>query len=330
MHSIGIIGFGKMGQIRKNIIDSIPDYSVKWVCDTMPPKESNFKFTKDPNVIFNDDEVDIIFVCTPNYLTKDFVVKGLDSKKHVFCEKPPGISSAQVMEIIEAEKRNPECKFMIGFNHRWHQSIVEAKRLVDSGKFGEILWMRGRYGKSVDQNFFNGWRAKRAYAGGGILMDQGIHMLDLFLMFCCDFEDVKAVCSDLYWHLDIEDNVFAILRNSKGQVASLHSTMTQWRHLFSFEIFMEQGYIVINGLITSSQTYGKEELSIAENRTTPPQATWTKEEKITFSIDNSFQDEVKVFIQCIDSNSPITTGGSEDAMKVMRLVERIYDSDGCQ
>ncbi|MCL0036160.1 Gfo/Idh/MocA family oxidoreductase [Dehalococcoidia bacterium] len=323
MHNIAIIGLGKMGRIRKNIIASMPNCSLKWVCD-VEPQEGNFKFTKDPDVIFNDDDVDIVFVCTPNYLNKDFVIRGLDSKKHVFCEKPAGISSAQVLEIIDAEKRNPECKVMIGFNHRRHQSVLEAKRLVDSGKFGEILWVRGRYGKSVDKDFLKTWRAKRAYAGGGILMDQGIHMLDLFLMFCGDFEEVKAVCSDLYWHLDIEDNVFAILRNSRGQVASLHSTMTQWRHLFSFELFMERGYIVINGLITPSGTYGKEELSVAENRTSPPQAVWTEERRITFSIDNSFEDEVRAFIECIDGKSPITTGNSEDALKVMRLVERIY------
>jgi predicted dehydrogenase len=149
-------------------------------------------------------------------------------------------------------------------------------------------------------------------------------MLDLFLYFCGDFEEVKAVCSDLYWHLDIEDNVFAILKNSRGQVASLHSTMTQWRHLFSFEIFLERGYIVINGLITPSGTYGKEELSIAENRTSPPQAVWTEEKHVTFSIDTSFREEVEEFIQCIDSNSPIISGTSEDALKVIRLIERIY------
>lgn len=325
MHSVAIIGLGKMGKIRKNIIDSIPECLLKWVCDKEPVK-GDFKFTKEPDVIFNDDNIDIVFVCTPNYLNKDFVVRGLDSKKHVFCEKPPGISSGQILEIIDAEKRNPECRLMIGFNHRRHRSVLEAKRLVDSGKFGKILWMRGRYGKSVDKDFFNTWRAKRAYAGGGILMDQGIHMLDLFLMFCGDFEEVKAVCSDLYWHLDIEDNVFAILENSKGQVASVHSTMTQWRHLFSFEVFMERGYIVINGLLTPSQTYGKEELSVAENRTMPPQAVWTEESRITFSVDNSFEEEIKAFIQCIDSKSPITTGNSEDALKVMRLVEKIYAS----
>jgi len=325
MHEIGIIGLGKIGKIRKDIVDSIPNCSVKWVCDSVP-KEGNFRFTKEPDVIFNDDEVDSVFVCTPNYLNKDFVVRGLDSKKHVFCEKPAGISVAQVLEITDAEKRNPGCKLMIGLNHRQHQSVLEAKRLVDSGKFGKILWMRGRYGKSVDKNFFNSWRAKRAYAGGGILMDQGIHMLDLFLVFCGDFEEVKAICSNLYWHLDIEDNVFAILRNSRGQVASLHSTMTQWRHLFSFEMFMEHGYIVINGLITPSGTYGKEQMSIAENRTEAPRAVWTEETRLAFSVDKSFEKEVGEFIQCIDSKSPITSGNSEDALKVMRLIEKIYAS----
>ena len=100
--------------------------------------------------------------------------------------------------------------------------------------------------------------------------------------------------------------------------------MTQWRHLFSFEIFLERGYIVINGLITPSGTYGKEELSIAENRTSPPQAVWTEERRVTFSVDTSFQEEVEEFIQCINSNSPIISGNSEDALKVIRLIEKIY------
>jgi predicted dehydrogenase len=288
------------------------------------PQEGNFKFTEDPNVILNDEEVDIVFVCTPNYLNKDFVVSGLNSKKHVFCEKPLGISTAEISEIMDAEKRNPQCKLAVGFNHRRHPAVKLAKENIDSGQFGEILWMRGRYGKSYGPDFFRTWRAQKQYAGGGILMDQGIHMLDLYLHFCGDFEEVKAVCSDLYWHLDIEDNVFAILTNSKGQVASIHSTMTQWRHLFSLEIFLELGCIIINGLITPSGTYGKEELSIAENRTSAPQAAWTEERRVIFSVDTSFQDEVEEFIKCIDSNSPITSGNSADSLKVMRLIEKIY------
>jgi predicted dehydrogenase len=252
------------------------------------------------------------------------VVKGLESRKHVFCEKPLGVSTAEISEIMAVEKRNPAYKLAVGFNHRKHPAVKLAKENVDSGQFGEILWMRGRYGKSYGPDFFHTWRAKKQFAGGGILMDQGIHMLDLFLTFCGDFEEVKATCSDLYWHLDIEDNVFAILRNSKGQVASLHSTMTQWRHLFSLEIFLEHGCIIINGLVTPSGTYGKEEVSIAENRTSPPQAVWTDERRVTFSVDTSFQEEIRDFIQCIDSDSPIMSGNSTDSLRVIKLIERIY------
>jgi len=322
-HTAAIIGFGKMGKIRKEAIEALPDCSLKWVCDVVP-QEGNFRFTEDPEVVFADEEVDMVFISTPNYLNKDLVIRGLDSKKHVFCEKPIGISTAEINEIIAAEGRNPGYKLMVGFNHRRHPAVRVAKEKVDSGEFGEILWLRGRYGKSYGPDFFRTWRAQKQYAGGGILMDQGIHMLDLFLTFCGDFEDVKAVCSDLYWHLDIEDNVFAILRNAKGQVASIHSTMTQWRHLFSFEIFLERGCIIINGLVTPSGTYGKEELSIAENRTSPPQAVWTEETRLTFSIDDSFREEVKEFVRCIDSDSPITSGNSTDSLKVMQLIEKIY------
>jgi predicted dehydrogenase len=324
MHKVAIIGLGKMGKTRKTILESMPNCRLKWVCDIVPLVKGDFKFTADSEIIFADSDVDIVFVCTPNYLNKGFIVRGLDSGKNVFCEKPPGVSTSEVLEIIDAEKRNPQCKLMIGFNHRRHQSVLEAKRLVESGKLGKILWIRGRYGKSVDKDFFNTWRAKKAYAGGGILMDQGIHMLDLFLMFCGDFEEVQAFCSDLYWHLDIEDNVFAIFRNSKGQFASLHSTMTQWRHLFSLEIFLEKGYITINGLVTPSMRYGKEEMSIAEDRSLPPQAVWTKERELKFSTDDSFEQEVKWFIQAIDKNLPIVAGSSQDALRVIRLIEKIY------
>jgi len=127
--------------------------------------------------------------------------------------------------------------------------------------------MRGRYGKSVDQSFYDQWRANPEHSGDGILLDQGIHMLDLFLhLHEGAFDQVEAFVSNLYWKMAIEDNVFAILKDSEsGVVASLHSTMTQWRHLFSLEVFLSTGYMVLNGLKTSSGTYGDEVLSIAKN-----------------------------------------------------------------
>ena len=104
------------------------------------------------------------------------------------------------------------------------------KKLIDEKDFGKVLWMRGRYGKSVDKTYYNNWRAKRKFAGGGILIDQGIHMLDLFLFLGGDFDKIYASVSNLYWKLNVEDNVFATLENTKtGMAAALHSTMTQWR-----------------------------------------------------------------------------------------------------
>ena len=159
------------------------------------------------------------------------------------------------------------------------------------------------------------------------MMDQGIHMLDLFLMMAGDFDEVQAFVSNLYWKLDVEDNVFATFRSREGLVASLHSTMTQWRHLFSLEIFLEKGYIVINGLLTDSGTYGEEAMTVAKNRTAAPAATWRDEEHFRFDVDNSWRYEVQHFFEAIQQGTPIKIGSSQDALKVMRLIDRIYEND---
>jgi len=239
----------------------------------------------------------------------------------------PAFNASDVEDIMEAERMSGK-KLMYGFNHRHHSSIKYIKTVIDSKEYGNILWMRGRYGKTVDNKFFENWRSKKQMAGGGILLDQGIHMLDLFLHLAGDFDEVHAFVSNLYWKLDIEDNVFAILRNrSTGTVASLHSTMTQWRHLFSLEIFLEKGYIVLNGLKTSSGTYGEEILSIARNRSTAPAATWEDEERITFNIDMSWRSEIDHFFTAILKDQPIRVGNSEDALRIMQIIDKIYDND---
>ena len=154
--------------------------------------------------------------------------------------------------------------------------------------------------ETVTTEFYKEWRSKRELAGGGILIDQGIHMLDLFLHIGDDFDKVHASVSNLYWDLDVEDNVFATLENSRtGLTASLHSTMTQWRHLFSLEVFLEKGYFVLNGLKTSSNSYGDEILTIAKNRSTAPAATWEDEEEILYQVDNSWKSEADEFFSAI-------------------------------
>lgn len=112
-------------------------------------------------------------------------------------------------DAVERTKR----ELMLGFNHRHHDSVRYAKKLVSSIQYGDVLWMRGRYGKSVSPDFYDDWRSEKKYAGGGIFWDQGIHMLDLFMMMVGPFDEVKAFVSNVYWKGDIEDNVFAIFRN---------------------------------------------------------------------------------------------------------------------
>ncbi|GAG59106.1 unnamed protein product, partial [marine sediment metagenome] len=203
--------------------------------------------------------------------------------------KPPAFTAKDVEKIRVAEANSGK-KLMYGFNHRHHDSIIRMKEVVDDGRYGRILWMRGRYGKSVTEDYYNQWRAKKELAGGGILMDQGIHMIDIFLYFAGDFDIIKCELSNLYWNLDVEDNAFVILKNSKSGIsASLHSTMTQWRHLFSLEVFLEKGYMVLNGLITSTMLYGEEVLSIAKNRSKSPAATWKDEVKTQYLTDNSWR-----------------------------------------
>ena len=325
MINVGILGFGKMGQIRAQTITasglaSVRQYYEQGELEFDPP----FMRVPNPDQIIDNPEIDAIFICTPNFLNMPLTIKALKAGKHVFCEKPPAFSAREVAEIREVEQKVRK-KLMYGFNHRHHESFVHMKKLIDSGEYGKVLWLRGRYGKSVDASFFETWRAKKKYAGGGILLDQGIHMLDLFVMLGGGFDRVQSDVSNLYWNLDIEDNVFAIYKNTKtGVVASLHSTMTQWRHLFSLEVFLENGYMVINGLKTSSGTYGDEVLSVARNRSTAPAATWQDEEHITFQTNNSWGAEISHFFDAISHDKSIQIGSSNDALEIMKLIDMTY------
>jgi 1,5-anhydro-D-fructose reductase (1,5-anhydro-D-mannitol-forming) len=326
MLNIGIIGYGKMGQIRADAIESSGKAQVHSIYEKNTLDENDFSIVKSFSEIIDDPKIHAVFICTPNYLNKPLTIQALEAGKHVFCEKPPAFNSNEVEEIIKAEKMSGK-KIMYGFNHRHHGSIRHMKKIIESKEYGKVLWMRGRYGKSVDNSFYDTWRAKKDLAGGGILLDQGIHMLDLFIMLGGVFDTVFADVSNLYWNLEIEDNVFAIYKNTNtGVVASLHSTMTQWRHLFSLEVFLEKGYFVLNGLKTSSGTYGDEILSIAKNRTIAPAATWEDEEHITFHDDDSWASEVNHFIDAIQNDSPIQIGNSADALAVMKLIDRTYNN----
>ena len=322
---VGIIGYGKMGQTRHQAINELDCAEVVAISE---PNLVSSEMEALPNLshdeIISHPDIDAILIATPNYLNKPLTIKALQAGKHVFCEKPPCFTAEDMRQIREAEKASGR-KLMYGFNHRHHDSVMRMKEIVDSKQYGNILWMRGRYGKSVTPDYCDQWRAKKELAGGGILIDQGIHMLDLFLYLAGDFDSVKAEVSNLYWKMDVEDNAFVILRNTNTNcVASLHSTMTQWRHLFSLEVFLEKGYMVLNGLITSTMSYGKEILTIAKSRSAAPAATWQDEVRTEYMNNNSWRYEMSQFFDAIAEDKPVKIGNSDDALRLMTIIDKIY------
>lgn len=326
--NIGMCGFGKMGQIRAQAVEDYGIGVIKTVYDVNIQPDCKYEVAASIDEIISNPEIEAVFICLPNFLNKSTTIAALQAGKHVFCEKPPAFTAKDVEEIQEVERQSGKV-LMYGFNHRQHGAIAKMKEIVDSRDFGSILWLRTRYGKSVDADYLNTWRSQKELAGGGILLDQGIHMLDLILYLTGQpFDEVQAMVSNLYWQTPgIEDNVFAQLRNSAtGVTASLHSTMTQWRHLFSLEVFMERGYMVLNGLKTSSGTYGDEILTIARNRSKAPAATWEDEECLKYPVDNSWSREIELFFDSIKFGKPVRFGSSEQALEVMKLIGLIYDN----
>lgn len=329
---VGIIGLGKVGLIRKAIVSRRTDFDLRAVCDVKEPDTRDLagsEYYKDYRDLL-DSDVDAVFVATPNRYTPEIVIAALDRNKHVFCEKPPGRSVQDIRDIMAAEARNPGCVLKFGFNHRYHGAVMEAKRILDSGAFKKILWIRGIYGKSGGINFEKEWRSDPASAGGGILLDQGIHMLDLFRLFLGDFNEVKSFVNTLYWDIPLEDNAFVLLRNEKNQIAFLHSSSTQWKHTFLCEICCEEGYLTISGILSSTRSYGQgEKLIIAKKQFedtaravgNPPEST------TLFDTDTSWELEIGEFAHCIRTRTPVVHGNSTDALKAMELVFSAYDGD---
>jgi len=306
-YKIAVCGFGKMGQLRAQSIEASQRAEIVKVYDSVYEDEPPYARATSIEDILDDPGIDAVFVCLPNFMNKAVTIDALQRGKHVFCEKPPAFPAQAVDDIIIAKKASG-CTLMYGFNHRQHSGVLRMMEIISSREYGRPLWARGRYGKSVDAQYLTGWRAEKEKAGGGILIDQGIHMLDLLLQIAGrPFDEVSAMVSNMYWKTPgIEDNVFALMRvKETGFAASLHSTMTQWRHLFSLEVFLERGYCVLNGLKTSSGTYGEEVLSVAKNRSVAPAATWDDEERISFADDLSWDREREIFLQAIETGKQV-------------------------
>lgn len=326
-----IIGMGKVGRTRARVIEAREDIVLTATSDINMNVAADFpdiRFDADYRTIVADPDIDVIFVATTNRATPDIVCAALEAGKHVFCEKPPGRTVEDIERIVRAEEANPGLKLQFGFNHRYHYAVIEAKNMVDSGVYGKVLWARGVYGKMGGADFEQIWRNNPEEAGGGILLDQGIHMLDLFRFFMGDFTEIQSFVQTMHWNISLEDNAFALLRTPDQQVAMMHSSATQWRHKFCLELCLEEGYINLDGILSSTRSYGDETLVHARKNMSANTGLCPapQEEKIFFDQDHSWEIEVAAFMDAIKDDRPVTSGSSQDALRAMQLVYGIYNA----
>src|SRR3989338_2419416 len=323
---VGIAGYGLVGKHRRKCIDSNQNLKLVAVCDKTLPKsgifEDGIRYYDHYHGLLNE-ELDILFVCLTNDVAPKVTIAGLNKGINVFCEKPPGRNLEDISKVIACEKNHPNLKLMYGFNHRYHYSVREALNIVYSGELGKVINLRAVYGKSKLITFNQpDWRTKREIAGGGILLDQGIHIVDLIRLFAGEFNEVYSFISNNHWKYNVEDNAYAIMRTQHGVVAMLHSSATQWRHRFELDITLEKGSIILGGILSTSKSYGAETLRIAwasDDDVGDP-----KEQVTRYNRDPPWDDEIKYFVKSILIDSPIINSSSMEAYKTMELVYKIY------
>lgn len=327
---IAIAGYGVVGKRRREFIDAHPGLKTAAVCDRTFSGNGRFddgvEYFQTPEELLTRD-FDALFVCMTNDIAPDVTIAGLGKGVHVFCEKPPGRTVADIRRVIEAEAEHPKLVLKYGFNHRYHESVREALAIARSGDLGRIINLRGVYGKSqfISYGQHSDWRTERAVAGGGILLDQGIHMVDLMRLFAGEFTQVHSFVSNDYWRHDVEDNAYALMRTDAGVVGMLHSSATQWRHRFSLDITLEKGALILSGILSGSKSYGAETLTVVhagDDDLGDP-----KEQVTRYNTDPSWADEIADFADAIRTGRKITDGSSDDALRTMDLVYRIYAAD---
>lgn len=329
---VGIAGYGVVGKKRHLSISKNTNFEVTAI------SESNPEVHKDiPNGIkvFNNykdlisiSNIDILLISLPNKFAANAVSLGLENSLHIFCEKPPSRNLSELLSVQKISKKYPFLKLMYGFNHRFHLSIEEAKEIIDKNTLGKIINMKGVYGKSQMISFNQtDWRTKRDQSGGGILLDQGIHMLDLMRYLSGEnFSEIFSFIDNAFWNYDVEDNAYVLMKSPKGIVAQLHSSATQWRHVFNLEITLQKGSLVLGGLLTGSKSYGDETLRVITSDPEKDNGV-LNESTSKYNEDVSWDNEIKYFSNCLKKDLKIERGSIDDAVETMKLVEAIYKAD---
>ncbi len=256
-----IIGCGLIGKKR---LAALPENSKLVVaCDTnlgraqaLVELAKNGRAVPDFNEAISNPQVDAIIVATINSTLAEIAGAAIRAGKPVLVEKPAGISSDEIDRLIALESEHGSC-VRVGFNHRYHPAFLKAREIFRSGVMGELMFIRARYGHGGRMGYDREWRADPKLAGGGELIDQGVHLIDLAGWFLGEFEKVDGHVATYFWDMRVDDNAFLDLRTAGGQTAWLHVSCTEWKNLFSFEIYGRHTKLHIDGL---GGSYGLEKL----------------------------------------------------------------------
>ena len=267
---------------------------------------------------------DLIVVATVVKMLAPITLFAVSHGKHVIVEKPAARSAAELLPIIE-KAREQGVLVKVGFNHRYHPALLKARELIDSrpDQIGPVMFIRGRYGHGGRVGYDREWRANPELSGGGELIDQGVHLIDLSRWFMGDFQRVDGFTGTYFWDMPVDDNGFIALRKEDGRAAWLQVSCTEWKNMFSFEIYCRGAKLAIDGL---GGSYGVERLSYYQMlpEMGPPETTIYEFPRG----ENSWELEFRESTQAVESGQGLSMGDITDAYEALRAVDAIYAKEG--
>lgn len=317
---IGIIGCGLIGQKRAKALGDgrllacadINEFRAKALAGSSGAKV--FAYWRDLLAL---PEIDIVIIATLHDSLAQITLAAIEAGKHVLVEKPAARNATELEPVLAAAERRG-VKVHVGFNHRYHRAFRKARELFEDGTLGEMMFIRARYGHGGRIGYDREWRASPDLSGGGELIDQGPHLIDLSRWFLGEFEQVQGFAHTYYWDMPVDDNGFMLLKTARRQVAFLHASCTEWKNLFSMEIYGRDGKLEISGL---GGSYGVERLTwykMLPEMGPPETTTWEYPMG-----DDSWTVEVDEFYEDIRLDRQ-PTAGLNDAFQALKVIEQIY------
>ena len=323
MYKVGIVGAGFVGRRRAEVAGAHPDTKVALIYDLQERTAGEVAAECGAEVAASWEELvaadlDIAVVATTHDALAPISTAALAAGKHVLCEKPMGRNPEEGRLAVEAAQVAGRV-LKVGYNHRYHPAIQKVYQVCAAGEIGPLMSIRGRYGHGGRPGYDREWRAIPEKAGGGELLDQGAHLIDLAKWLLGDFAEVKGYVETHFWDMKpLEDNAYGLFRTEAGQVASLHVSWTQWKNLFSFEVFGRDGYVSAEGL---GRSYGLEHAIVGRRKA---EGGAPDIERFDFpEEDRSWELEWADFLQGISGEGvPLSSGG--EALETLEWIYRLY------